>query len=235
MTRRAILLVFMGLLGSVASGCAATEAVIDAAEEHVVTEYLASYAQDAWLSDNGELAVCFYGWPTGRPVSGPAQPYTMTVPSGGLKSLAVAAGTKYGARAVLAWRAPPEDVETGCIDRPETASPVTVQRFSNLVRNNEGQILRKPLYELLAPVDLSHPGPVVYTIDDGGGEGIGVIVYQHGTSLPGGARFVRLDPPYESKIEYNALILVLPAAIAVDATMGLLYIVGCIYQLQGVC
>lgn len=76
--------------------------LFDAAREPVVTEYHASHAESGWRGDGGELVVCVFGWPTGRPISEPPQPYAMTVPAGVLESLGAPHSVAYDTRAVLA-------------------------------------------------------------------------------------------------------------------------------------
>ena len=224
MIRRAFLVAFSVLAAFSASGCA-TVLLVDAARKPVVNEYSVSYVESAWRGDDGGLTVCYYGWPTGNAESGPPQPYTLMVPAGALLSLSVPAGTADNARNVLAWPAAVHDIEPGCRDLPEVGLPVAVQRFSSPAVESD-LWTERPLYELLAPADIDRPDPVIYSLDHAGGQDIGVIVYQHDAPLAGGARFVRLDPPYEESYEYNAAILLIPVTLVIDTALilGILYL-----------
>ncbi len=216
-------LLFMTALAT--SGCV-TALLVDAARKPVVTDYSVSYVESAWRGDDGALTVCFYGWPDRRGMPGPAQPYTLTVSAGAPRSLTVAAGTVYNARNVLAWPATVQDIEPGCGDSPETGFPVAVQRFSARAADSGG-LTRRPLYEVLAPADLGRSDPVIYSLDEAGGPGAGIIVYQHDAPLAGGAHFVRFDLPYEESYEYNAAIFLIPIALVVDTALVIGYLYLC--------
>ncbi len=223
MTRWVFSLAFLVLTAFATSGCV-TGLLVNAAREQVVTEYSVSYVESASRGDDGGLAVCYYGWPTGKPESGPARPYTLTVPAGALQSITIAAGTVYNPRNVLAWPASVHNIKAGCGDAPRAGLPVAVQRYSALAADGGGA--QRPLYEVLAPADLNRTDPVVYSLDHAGGPDIGFIVYQHETPLAGGARFVRFDLPYEESYEYNAAIFLIPVTLVVDTALfiGILYL-----------
>lgn len=224
MTRRGFSLAFLMLTAFATSGCV-TALLVDAAREQVVTEYSVSYVESAWRDDDGGLTICYYGWPTGKPESGPARPYTMTVPAGALQSLTVASGTVYNPRNVLAWPATVHNIKPGCRDAPPAGLPVAVQRYSALAADGGGA--QRPLYEVLAPADLNRTDPVVYSLDHAGGPDIGFIVYQHDAPLAGGARFVRFDLPYEQSYEYNAAIFLIPVTLVVDTALVIGYLYLC--------
>ncbi len=223
MTRWGFPLAFLVLTAFATSGCV-TALLVDAARDQVVTEYSVSYVESAWRGDGGGLTICYYGWPTLKPGSRAAQPYTLTLLTGALQSLKVAAGTARNPRNVLAWPANVNNIRPGCNDAPRAGLPVAVQRYSALAADGSGA--RRPIYEVLAPADLNRADPVVYSLDHAGGRDIGFIVYQHDAPLAGGARFVRFDLPYEQSYEYNAAIFLIPVTLVVDTALfiGFLYL-----------
>ncbi len=103
---------------------------------------------------------------------------------------------------------------------------MAVQRFSSLAADGDVWTQR-PLYELLEPAELNRSDPVIYSLDEADGQHIGVIVYQPDAPLAGGARFVRLDPPYEETYEYNAAIFLIPVALVVDTALVIGYLYLC--------
>lgn len=219
MLRTALSAAFLVMTAPATSGCA-TALLLNYAGKPVENGYLASYADSAWRGDNGALKICFYGWPAGQPVSESTHPYTLTVPASALDSLAGPAGTVQDARAALEWAVPREDIESGCRDWPETGLPVAVRRSSALTLDSEGLRMRTPINELLASADLDQPEPVIYSLDDAGVYGAGIIVYQFEAPLRDGARFVRLNPPYSES--NNSLLLLLPVTLAIDAALIIL-------------
>ena len=231
MVRRVFQAGFLIMTAFAASGCA-TSLLLDAAREPVVKEYVASHAQSAWRDESGLLVVCLSGRTPGRAATEPAESYSIAVGMDRFETLAVE-GEEYDARTIMIWQAPQDSVETPCRDRPQTASPVDVQRVEMIPPDGGADALQS-LHDLLAPADLDYSEPVIYSFDNAGGAGGASIVYQHEAPLPGGARFVRIDPPYEEDYEYNAAIFLMPLAVTVDIAVGLAILYLCT-QTSGSC
>lgn len=226
MTWRGILIAPVLLGGLATSGCA-TQMLLDASETPVVTAYYASHVESGWRGDNGETVVCVIGWPTGHPVSGPSQPFTMTIPAGVVESAGVSHGAAYDARAIASWSASWKNIDDGCRERPAAASPLEVRRIPAHDPDGNPRALQKLLYELLVEVDPGDTGPVIYSVDNWTGDGTGVIVYRREVPAGGGARFVRLNPPNETTYRYNAGVLLMPIAIVIDVALFVAYVYVC--------
>ena len=232
MTRRIFPAAFLVLVALATSGCT-TMLLVDAAREPVINEYTVSHVESAWRDVDGGLNVCFFGWPTGDAESGPPQPYSMRVPPGTLQSMTVPAGTTDDARNILAWPAAFHHIEPECRALSAAGTPVAVQRLYSPPTDDEIWTQR-PLHELLEPAELNLPDPVIYSLDEAEGQQLGIIVYQHDAPLAGGARFVRLDTPYEETYEYNAAIFLIPVTVVVDTVILIGYIYLC-SQSAGAC
>lgn len=235
-----IRVIFLTSVLAGASGCA-TMAVMGKANEITTEGYVVNSVQAAWLAENGDLTVCLLGLAPDR--SG--ADFSISIKAGDMATPAEAGSIgayRVPPDHILTPCRPPADgarpIPVEIVSASRYPGPVSESDWerdqgqsqyqgpgryqeqgqgSDSSRDQESDEERKPdVVSMPGYLDMDAAGTKIYIFDEVE-DGVGVtVLFRDETSVPGGARFTRIDIPMKETYPNAALGLLVPFAMALD-------------------